>query len=690
MPSSSFLPNNTGISADKFLPALQHAISGSAGTLISTCTLYPLSLVITRLQLQRQLQREGRLRQPPSKDDGTTTTGPSGREGATGPQQDPTYGGIAEAFSRIWSSDGGLKAFYTGLGQDAIKSVLDSFLFFLFYEWFRSIRLAARQRRRGADRLTSLAVLEELAVGMAAGACSKLFTTPISNVVTRKQTTSLVDADGEVSVRQIIGNIRKEKGFTGLWSGYSANLVLALNPSITFFLEGFLKKKTVKAEKWDHPGAHMTFLLAAVSKTIATAVTYPFQTAKTRMQTGLPVTTRRGSGDKGRETPKEGEAAKEPQAPKEDVSSTEAQASEGGEAPKEEAGAAAEGTSAPKEGEGEAGTQEPAARPEPIVHRNVAPPERNVHGEVDAKLDALQAVKDFGKQSIFGTVAQIARAEGVGALYDGLPGQLLLGFLGHGTTMLAKDAVHRLMFRLYFFAASVLAELRARRAARTRAAGGARSRAPPQQTSSAPKEAPAPVPAITERSAPEPLPLPAPEPVRADRALPAPEPDTPAPPARALPAPPARPALPAPETPPELPPAGFFEPPDISPPPSSALAIRIPTPSPSLSPPALAAPAVLPPPAPSPAARPRPQEPPLRALRYRIESADRRYPQPPPPPAFAVAAMTPIANVNGGTRRRLSRNDIERATPSALEDYAVNVVANMIDGSQRRFKDYSS
>ncbi|KAI1397192.1 mitochondrial carrier [Hypoxylon fuscum] len=588
MPSSSFLPNNTGISADKFLPALQHAISGSAGTLISTCTLYPLSLVITRLQLQRQLQREGRLRQPPSKDDGTTTTGPSGREGATGPQQDPTYGGIAEAFSRIWSSDGGLKAFYTGLGQDAIKSVLDSFLFFLFYEWFRSIRLAARQRRRGADRLTSLAVLEELAVGMAAGACSKLFTTPISNVVTRKQTTSLVDADGEVSVRQIIGNIRKEKGFTGLWSGYSANLVLALNPSITFFLEGFLKKKTVKAEKWDHPGAHMTFLLAAVSKTIATAVTYPFQTAKTRMQTGLP------------------------------------------------------------------------------------------------------AVKDFGKQSIFGTVAQIARAEGVGALYDGLPGQLLLGFLGHGTTMLAKDAVHRLMFRLYFFAASVLAELRARRAARTRAAGGARSRAPPQQTSSAPKEAPAPVPAITERSAPEPLPLPAPEPVRADRALPAPEPDTPAPPARALPAPPARPALPAPETPPELPPAGFFEPPDISPPPSSALAIRIPTPSPSLSPPALAAPAVLPPPAPSPAARPRPQEPPLRALRYRIESADRRYPQPPPPPAFAVAAMTPIANVNGGTRRRLSRNDIERATPSALEDYAVNVVANMIDGSQRRFKDYSS
>lgn len=39
-------------SIDDILPALHHALSGSAGTLISTCAVYPLSLVVTRLQVQ--------------------------------------------------------------------------------------------------------------------------------------------------------------------------------------------------------------------------------------------------------------------------------------------------------------------------------------------------------------------------------------------------------------------------------------------------------------------------------------------------------------------------------------------------------------------------------------------------------------------------------------------------------------
>ncbi|KAI2626702.1 mitochondrial carrier domain-containing protein [Hypoxylon sp. NC1633] len=388
-------PNNTGISADKFLPALHHAVSGSAGTLISTCVLYPLSLVITRLQVQRQLRREGKpssSRKSNSQDDGTTTISPSGRGAAADPAPEPT-------------------AFYTGLGHDATKSVLDSFLFFLFYEWFRSVRLAAsRNRRRRGDKAPGLGVVEELAVGMAAGACSRFFTTPIANVVTRKQTASLVDGEGrEASAREIVDAIRKEKGLAGFWSGYSASLVLTLNPSITFFLQEFLKTKVVAADRWDSPAPHVTFLLAAVSKAVASAITYPFQTAKTRLQTGIPA------------------VAPEPEP---------------------------EPESRPKQEETEART--PAA----------APPERNVEREVDAKLDALRAVRDLGRRSIFGTVAQIARAEGVASLYDGIAGELLKGFLGHGTAMLAKDVVHRLLFRLYVFVAGLLAEVRARRAAR--------------------------------------------------------------------------------------------------------------------------------------------------------------------------------------------------------------------------------
>jgi hypothetical protein len=139
-------------------------------------------------------------------------------------------------------------------------------------------------------------VAEELAVGAAAGACAKLFTTPVSNVVTRRQTASLLESSGsgaekgdgekgkDMSFGEIVAEIRRERGLLGLWAGYSASLVLTLNPSVTFFLQQTLKRVLVPRERWEEPGVGMTFALAAVSKVVATTVTYPFQIAKARVQ----------------------------------------------------------------------------------------------------------------------------------------------------------------------------------------------------------------------------------------------------------------------------------------------------------------------------------------------------------------------------------------------------------------------
>ncbi|KAH9898834.1 mitochondrial carrier domain-containing protein [Xylariomycetidae sp. FL2044] len=372
---------------NQLLPALHHALSGSLGTLFSTCALYPLSLVITRLQVQHQLRRES---QPAS-------------EAAGG------YDGIVDAFSKIWksgSNGGGTpRAFYIGLGKDAAKSVLDSFLFFLFYEWFRSLRMAAR-KARGAKR-RGIGLLEDLAVGVAAGACSRALTTPIANIVTRQQTAGLV-SDGagveadRLTVRQIASDIRREKGLAGFWAGYSASLVLTLNPSITFFLQEALKKSVVSEESWDQPGTAVTFLLSAVSKAIASTVTYPFSIAKTRLQVGIPADTR----------PLEEDRAEEQEDTQEEESSTH---------------------------------------------------ERDVDKEVDDKLKALRAVQTLARRSIFGTVAQIVRTEGLGSLYTGIQGELIKGFFSHGTTMVAKDFVHKLLFKFYLFTAALLTELKLRR-----------------------------------------------------------------------------------------------------------------------------------------------------------------------------------------------------------------------------------
>ncbi|PSR90395.1 mitochondrial carrier domain-containing protein [Coniella lustricola] len=338
--------------ADKFLPAIGHAVSGAAGTAISTTTTYPLDLVNTRLKVQRSLSTTQR------------------------------YEGLSDAFAKIWEREGGLQAFYVGLGSDVAKSVADSFLFFLFYTWFHSRRSRANSRR--------LPAWEELAVGAAAGACARLFTTPISNVVTRKQTASLLadhrditqsqqGAPTDPSFAEVLHVIRAEKGFLGLWSGYSATLVLTLNPSITFYLQNALKKALVDRGRGGESGG-MVFLIAAMSKVVATAITYPFNIAKARIQVSAT------------HSPTPGSPSKEIQDECLDADT-----------------------------------------------RDGSPVNQ-----------IKKRVQSLAGNNIFASVLSIQKEEGVSTLYDGLSGELLKAFFNHGTTMLSKDIAHKLIVRLYF------------------------------------------------------------------------------------------------------------------------------------------------------------------------------------------------------------------------------------------------
>lgn len=240
------------------LPALGHATSGALGTAISKLITYPLDLVVARLQVQKQLQ---------------------------GADEKPRYDGILDAIEKIYEREGGIAAFYNGVSHEVFKGVTDSFLFFLAYSYMRQRRLAAEGGRK------SLGALEEIGVGVVAGAFSKLCTTPIQNIVTRKQTAAMTALDGSStatppasSAKDIAYQIRQEKGLQGFWSGYSASLILTLNPSLTMLLHKVLLRLLVPHSKRDDPGARITFLIAATSKALASTLTYPFQLAKTRAQ----------------------------------------------------------------------------------------------------------------------------------------------------------------------------------------------------------------------------------------------------------------------------------------------------------------------------------------------------------------------------------------------------------------------
>ena len=351
--------------------SIGHAAAGSVGTAISTLVTYPLDLVNTRLKVQRQLQ-----------DDKTGG---------------PRYESIADAFRTIYAREGGVTAFFAGLTTDLVKSAVDSFLFFLFYSYLR-VRLRQRQRRLGVQR-RSLSPLQELAVGAVAGACARFFTTPIANVVTRRQTAG-VGNDGpqgrDASFWDSVAEIQREKGgVQGLWAGYSASLVLTLNPSITFFLQDTLATAVAGADLDDDAGPG--FLVAAVSKVVATAITYPFQAAKARVQVApAPPPQEKGQSDSRSAADTVTETA--------------------------EQGPTGENTS-----------------------------------EALSASTALEKAHSLVQDNIFATVLRIARVEGAGALYDGLSGELLKAFFSHGIAMFSKDIAHKLIVRFYL---KLIAQLR--------------------------------------------------------------------------------------------------------------------------------------------------------------------------------------------------------------------------------------
>lgn len=330
------------------LPALGHALAGSTGSAISNIFTYPLALIITRLQIQRQLRK--------------TSSSPRSAE----------YESIRDAALKIYGQEGGLTAFYVGVVQDTVKTIADSFLFFLAYNFLRQSRLQSRK-----DSAKRLPVMDELSIGFIAGALAKLITTPMANIVTRKQSLSMITGRSpdlksyDTSTRSIALQIKSEKGLRGFWSGYSASLVLTLNPSLTFFLFESFKRILLSRNQRSNPSPRVTFLLAATSKAIASTITYPFSLAKARAQ----------------------------------VSSKEVD---------------------------ECSDDE---------HES-----KSIKGSEQRSRIRSSRIPT----NVFSTLLDIVRHEGIGALYEGLGGEVLKGFFSHGITMIVKESVHKFIIQLYY------------------------------------------------------------------------------------------------------------------------------------------------------------------------------------------------------------------------------------------------
>ncbi|KAF0914019.1 hypothetical protein E2562_026397 [Oryza meyeriana var. granulata] len=260
--------------------ALINGVAGAGGGIIAQLITYPLQTVNARQQTERD----------PSK--------PAFKDGAV------------RQMCLVVKHEG-WERLYGGLMPSLVGTAASQGVYYYFYQIFRSrAEAAALQRSRKGVGDGSVGMLQSLTVAALSGCVNVLLTNPIWVVVTRMQThrkaskqqspldlTCVLDKTLEPPTVEniphktihVIQDLYKEAGLLGFWKWVVPTLIMVSNPAIQFMLYETLLKKLKKKRVSNLKGADgMTaleiFLLGAVAKLGATAVTYPLLVVKARLQ----------------------------------------------------------------------------------------------------------------------------------------------------------------------------------------------------------------------------------------------------------------------------------------------------------------------------------------------------------------------------------------------------------------------
>ncbi|KAB2599573.1 peroxisomal adenine nucleotide carrier 1-like [Pyrus ussuriensis x Pyrus communis] len=230
------------------LESVAEATSGAIGALVSTTILYPLDTCKTKYQAEVRAHHQQK------------------------------YRNISDVLWEAISTHQVL-SLYQGLGTKNFQSFISQFIYFYGYSFFKRLYLEKSGNKNMGTRAN-------LIVAAAAGACTVIVTQPLDTASSKMQTSEFGKSKG-------LWKTLSEGTWIEAFDGLGISLLLTSNPSIQYtvfdqlkqrLLRGQLSKRTGTKSSPEALSALSAFVLGAVSKCIASCLTYPAIRCKVMIQ----------------------------------------------------------------------------------------------------------------------------------------------------------------------------------------------------------------------------------------------------------------------------------------------------------------------------------------------------------------------------------------------------------------------
>ena len=135
------------------------------------------------------------------------------------------YESTMDAITKIAEKEG-ITGLYSGIAGSLLGVASTNFAYFYWYSVVRTLYMASNKTPKPPG--TAI----ELSLGAVSGAIAQIFTIPVAVITTRQQTQPKNEKKGLIATGREV--VESEDGWSGLWRGLKASLILVVNPAITY------------------------------------------------------------------------------------------------------------------------------------------------------------------------------------------------------------------------------------------------------------------------------------------------------------------------------------------------------------------------------------------------------------------------------------------------------------------------